>query len=153
MTNKLNELFPKAETVFKNLSAKTAVKSKITIPKVEKILCKKNFMPKELMFLQGGENSEFWKSFEVFGLKEDSFLGYLESDKFYELLKGNRMSILIKTRSIFFSIILIVRRVFMTFSLLIKTRTKITRDGIYIFCRLQYLCFRISNGHKKCKSQ
>ena len=82
------------------------------------------------MFLQGGENSEFWKSFEVFGLKEDNFLDYLESDKFYELLKRNRMSILIKTRIIFFSIILIVRRVFMTFLLLIKTGTKIARDGM-----------------------
>ena len=38
MTNKLKELFPKAETVFKNLSAKSAVNSKITIPKVEKIV-------------------------------------------------------------------------------------------------------------------
>ena len=106
MRNKLNRLFPEAAKIFQEIPTEAAVKNEIPIPNIQKIAreLERAAVPKDVMFFRGGENAQFCKKIEMFGLNYDieKLLNYLESDECYELLNRNKMSIHIETGNIFF---------------------------------------------------
>ena len=67
MSHKLNRLFPETEKVFEEALTETAVENEILIPNIKKTASKleRDDVPKELMFICGGENPQFRRKFDM----------------------------------------------------------------------------------------
>ena len=109
MSKKLQRLFLEADEIFQETSAEIESKNEIPTSNLQTIAAEleRGFFLNILQLFRVGENAQFRKNLEMFGMGEEmeKLVDYLESEGCHELLRRNKMSIHIVTGNIFFDIV------------------------------------------------